>query len=142
MIVRDFFQKFPKSLRKQFFQYVIVGGIASVFDIGILFVFTDYFGFYYLVSTAVGFFVGLIVNQILCVKFIFNQRYFKNRWVEKSVLIGIGLFGLLFTELLMWFFVSVIGLYYIYSKIWVMIVVLILNFFARRYILFRARPSL
>jgi len=97
---------------------------------------TEIFHIYYLVSTAIAFVVGFIVNYVLSVKWVFLQRKLSNKNQERSVFLMIALVGLGLTEFCMWFFTDIVGVYYIYSKLLTTGTVFIWNFGAKKKILF------
>ncbi|MFQ6003571.1 MAG: GtrA family protein, partial [Candidatus Zixiibacteriota bacterium] len=59
------------------------------------------------------------------------------RWAELFIFSLIGIVGLGFNELFIWFFTEKVHLYYLLSKIVSTFFVYLWNFFARKYILFR-----
>lgn len=121
----------------QFFRYIFVGGIAFIVDFGSLFIFTDIFGLYYLISAAIAFILGLITNYILSINWVFNRRTLNNRTYEFGLFTIIGIIGLALNEFFIWFLTAEIGLYYLISKIITAIIILFWNFFARKLTLFR-----
>ena len=125
------------SVYIQLFRYLFVGGAAFIVDIGSLYIFTDFFGIYYLISAAIAFSLGLIMNYILSISWVFNNRTFNSRILEFGVFTFIGIIGLVLNELFIWVFTAKLGLYYLISKIIVDIIILCWNFFARKFILFR-----
>ncbi len=116
----------------QLFRYVFVGGTAFVVDFGFLYFFSDICGIYYLISAVLSFIISVLVNYIMSTKWVFNQDNIDNRLVEFNLFILISTIGLVFTEILLYFFTDVIGLYYLISKIISAIIVLFWNFLARR----------
>jgi putative flippase GtrA len=121
----------------QMFRYLFVGGAAFIIDFLSLFILTDFFGIYYLISAAIAFILGLIVNYFLSISWVFNKRKLKNRHLEFGVFAVIGIIGLGFNEVFIWFFTQDLQIYYLISKIFAAIIILFWNFFARKYILFR-----
>jgi putative flippase GtrA len=121
----------------QLIRYVFVGGAAFIVDFGSLFILTDFFGIYYLVSAAIAFILGLIVNYSLSISWVFNNRTLDNSTLEFGVFSLIGIVGLGLNEIFIWFFTAKIGFYYLISKVISAIIVLLWNFFARKYVLFR-----
>lgn len=121
----------------QLFRYVFVGGAAFIVDFGSLFILTDFFGIYYLISAAIAFILGLIVNYILSISWVFNNRKLDNLTLEFGVFSLIGIVGLGLNEVFIWFFTAEVGFYYLISKIISAVIVLFWNFFARKYVLFR-----
>lgn len=121
----------------QLFRYTLVGGLAFIVDFGLLFVFTDIFGIYYLISAALAFLSGLTTNYILSIVWVFNKRRLRNRSVEFGIFGLIGIVGLGFNELFIWFFTEQVHLHYLMSKIIATGVVYIWNFSVRKFMLFR-----
>lgn len=121
----------------QLFRYFVVGGAAFLVDFGSLFVLTDFFGVYYLISAAIAFILGLIVNYGLSISWVFNNRTLENSTLEFGVFSLIGIVGLGLNEIFIWFFTAEIGFYYLISKMISAVIVLFWNFFARKFVLFR-----
>lgn len=129
------FKKNEKVL-VQFITYGFVGGLAFVIDFAALWFFTDVMGIHYLYSAVIGFVLGLMVNYLLSICWVFNARKLKNVHAEFMIFTVIGLIGLGINELILWFFTDIKGVYYLYSKIIATAVVFIWNFVARKKILF------
>lgn len=125
------------STRIQFLRYVFVGGAAFIVDFFSLFLLTDYFGIYYIISAALAFILGLVTNYLLSIKWVFNQRNIDNKTIEFSLFAFIGIIGLGLNEIFIWFFTSKLGIYYMISKIITAIIILFWNFFARKLTLFQ-----
>lgn len=121
----------------QFLRYTFVGGAAFVLDFGTLFVLTEYGGVYYLTSAAIAFLLGLVANYALSIFWVFSRRTLERRWLEFGVFALVGVVGLGFNELFIWFFTEHVHLYYMISKVIATALVLIWNFLARKYLLFR-----
>ncbi len=121
----------------QFFRYIFVGGIAFIVDFGLLFVFTEFFGIYYLISAAMAFILGLVANYLLSVSWVFNRRTLDNRTFEFGIFAVIGIVGLGLNEVFIWFFTAELSFYYLLSKILAAVLILFWNFFARKLTLFR-----
>ena len=116
----------------QLFRYVFVGGSAFVVDFFFLYFFSDICGFYYLISGILSFIISVLVNYIMSTKWVFNQDNIDNRVLEFNLFLLISTIGLIFTEILLWLFTDLFGLYYLFSKIIAAIIVLFWNFIARR----------
>jgi len=121
----------------QFFRYIFVGGAAFIVDFASLFIFTDFFGFYYLISAAIAFTLGLMANYALSISWVFNKRAIDNVWSEFMIFAVIGVVGLILNEIFIWFFTDYISIYYLVSKIIAAALILFWNFFARKFTLFR-----
>jgi putative flippase GtrA len=123
--------------RIQFFRYVLVGGAAFIVDFLSLYILTDFFGVYYLISAAIAFILGIIANYFLSITWVFNKRSIENRHFEFGIFAIIGIIGLGLNEAFIWFFTEDLQLYYLYSKIIAAVIILFWNFFARKLTLFR-----
>ena len=136
-MIKQLFTHPTDSTLIQLFRYTFVGGIAFIVDFTLLFLLTDIFGLYYLVSAAIAFLLGLATNYALSISWVFRRRTLNNRGYEFVVFALIGIVGLGFNELFIWFFTESIHLHYLESKIVSTIFVYSWNFFARKFILFR-----
>ena len=120
----------------QLFRYTFVGGFAFLVDFGTLAFLTEIVHIYYLVSAGISFLLGLTVNYILSIKWVFNSRKMEKQWLELLLFTVIGLVGLGLNELFIWVFTEIFFIYYLLSKIITTVIVYFWNFFARKYLLF------
>lgn len=121
----------------QFVRYLFVGGIAYIVDFSALYIFTDIFKIHYLISAAVAFILGLITNYTLCLLIVFPSRTLKNKKLEFLLFSLIGVVGLGLNEIVIWLFTEHLSFHYLVSKIFSTIFVLLWNFLARKFLLFR-----
>ena len=121
----------------QLFRYTFVGAIAFLFDFGSLYFFTDWLYIHYLVSAALAFLVGITVNYLLSIAWVFQSRTMKNVWLEIALFTVIGIVGLGLNELIIWFFTELAEFHYLISKLFSTVSVYLWNFFARKFLLFR-----
>jgi putative flippase GtrA len=122
--------------RIQLFRYIFVGGAAFLVDFITLFILTQYFGIYYLISAAIAFILGLIVNYLISIKWVFSNRKLERISFEFGIFAMIGIVGLVLNEFLIWFFTQDLQIFYLFSKILAAVVILFWNFFARKFMLF------
>lgn len=120
----------------QFVRYFFVGGFAFVVDFSSLIFLTEALKIHYLVSAALAFTLGLFVNYIISVIWVFSKRKYESRFLEFAVYAVIGLIGVGILELMMWALTSKLSIHYAISKIISTGVVYLWNFFARKFILF------
>lgn len=128
----NLFLKETRDTKLQFFRYLFVGGFAAIVNIGSLYIFKEYFKIDYLIANVMGFLLGLIVNYTLSKKLIFTKENGLNKTAEFSTYGIIGVLGLVLDTLFMWLGTSIIGIYYLLSKIISTSVVFIWNFSARK----------
>lgn len=131
-MINKLFKEPTDNIVIQLFRYVFVGGTAFAVDFFFLYFFSDICGIYYLISAVLSFIISVLVNYIMSTKWVFNQDNIENKVLEFNLFILISTIGLVFTEILLYFFTDIIGLYYLISKIISAIIVLFWNFLARR----------
>lgn len=121
----------------QLFRYFFVGGFAFVVDYGSLFILTEYCEVNYLTSAAIAFLLGLLINYLISILWVFDKRIVNNRWVEFLIFAVIGGIGLVLNEIIMYFGREILGLHYMFSKLCSTGIVFFWNFFARKIILYK-----
>jgi putative flippase GtrA len=121
----------------QLFRYTFVGGFAFIVDFGLLIFLTEIIGYHYLLSAAISFTIGLFVNYLLSIMWVFSNSKYHNRIFEIIIFTIIGIIGLGINEIVLYVLTGVLQLtHYIVSKLASTIIVYGWNFFARKYILF------
>jgi putative flippase GtrA len=120
----------------QFFRYGLVGGVAFVCDFSTLRFATDHLGIHYLLSAALGFAVGLIVNYLLSVRWVFDKSKITRSSVQFGVFALVGIVGLVLNELVMWSLTDGVGINYMLSKLAATVLVYLWNFTARKVLIF------
>jgi dolichol-phosphate mannosyltransferase len=105
--------RIPVRIMLNFLQ---VGVIASLVDLGLLYVFTEYFGIWYLLSAAVSYICGMIVSYTLNKRFTFhnvNKQYLRQFFLFALISAS----GLVVNISMMFFAVTVFSIYYLYAKV-------------------------
>jgi putative flippase GtrA len=126
-----------RGLPGEFLRYVAVGGVAFLFDFTTLTVLREAAGFHYLLSAALGFCVGLVVNYTLSTKWVFSRRRLASKTAEFSIFTVVGVAGLALNEIVMWLFTSGFHFHYMLSKLVSAGLVLLWNFSARKILIFK-----
>jgi putative flippase GtrA len=124
----------------QAFRAFFVGGFAFVVDASVLWI-ISLTGLHYLICAVFGFIAGLAVNYILSIKFVFKEKAALGKFGEISVYITVSLVGLGLTEVLLWLFSDVAGLYFMISKCITALLVFAWNFSSRKYLLYRNKKG-
>ncbi len=135
MLNKLFVEKTDNTLI-QLFRYTFVGGIAFVVDFSSLYLLTEFAGLHYLHSAAIAFILGLIINYILSILWVFKSRVINKKLFEFIIFAIIGIVGLGLNELIIWFSTEQLKLYYLHSKLISTAIVYFWNFLARKYILY------
>jgi len=130
-----FFKKSHKT-SAQFVRYLCVGAVAYCADFGTLAALTELGGINYLISAAIGFILGLAVNYVLSILWVFPKRSVIDKKMEFLVFALVGLAGLGINELIIWLFTEHGNVHYLLSKIISTAVVFLWNFIARKKLLF------
>lgn len=122
-----------KILFTQLLKFGVVGVMATIIDFFFLFLFTDVFGMYYLLSAAISFVLSTLFNYVASMRFVFNSKFSKDEKSKELILFVIlSVSGLVLNQVLLWFFVEKIALYYMAAKIVATFFVMTWNFISRK----------
>jgi putative flippase GtrA len=116
----------------QFFRYGIVAIVAFGVDFGLLYALTSLFSCFYLLSATSSFAISVVVNYLLSTAWVFTERARRERGVELALFVGICIIALLLNDIFMWIFTSMLGIFYLTSKLITVTIVLFWSFGARR----------
>ena len=139
-IIDFFLPKKTTPAFRQFFKYLVCGGMATLSDLIVLFVLSNIFHVNHLIAAAFGFLIGVITNYSLNVALVFESKGKVKKEFSLFAIIGIG--GLLWTELILWLLVNNIGINLMIAKIIAVILVLNWNFFMRKKFVFPSESNL
>lgn len=123
-----------KKLIAQTIKFGLVGFLCFFIDYGIMVFLTEVAGVHYLLSSGISFTVSVIVNYILSLTYVFETEQ-GNRVKEFVIFVVLSVIGLGINQLLMWFCVDILGIFYMISKIGATAVVMVYNFVTRKMIL-------
>ncbi len=115
------------------FRFLAAGGGCFLLEYVLLYTLTEYVGFNPLISAPIAFTISLIVNYILCVYVVFHAE--TQTGIQMFLFIFTSLLGLGINQAVMWFFIDIVGLWYMFSKIIASAIVMIWNYITKRYIL-------
>ena len=128
-----------KGIAGEIIRYLIIGGTAFVFDYGTLLLLNKAFGMNYLVAATIAFIIGIGVNYLGSIFFVFQVRSQQNVHIERSLFLLIGILGLLINDGMLYLLTGKMMIPVEYSKLITQIVVLFWNFAARKILLFTER---
>lgn len=135
-MVNHFFIHKSSNTFIQIFRYTCAGGVAFIADFCSLFILTEYLGIHYLLSAALAFFIGVATKYTFCIRWVFDRRAIRSRWIEFIVFGMIGVTGFGLNMAFMWFFTEKAQFHYLASKIISSGAVFLWNFFTRKFTLF------
>ena len=115
------------------FRFLAVGGGCFLLEYGLLFSLTEYGGLNPLVSAPIAFTISLVVNYILCVYVVFHVKH--QGTTQMVLFIVTSLMGLGLNQLVMWFCIDILAIWYMFAKIVASAIVMIWNYFTKRFIL-------
>ncbi|PXV87284.1 putative flippase GtrA [Lachnotalea glycerini] len=121
-----------KKLIEQIMKFGVVGFLCFFIDYFVLFAATEYLGINYLISSAISFSVSVIVNYILSIKFVFDTKKDTNKIKEFILFVVLSLIGLGINQIIMWFTVEKMMVYYMLAKIIATAIVMVYNFITRK----------
>ena len=122
------------KLIAQIIKFGLVGFLCFFIDYGIMVFLTEVAGVHYLLSSGISFTVSVIVNYILSLTYVFETEK-GNRVKAFVIFVVLSVIGLGINQLLMWFCVDILGIFYMISKIGATAVVMVYNFVTRKMIL-------
>ena len=127
---------------KQFISYFGVGGAAALVEWGLFFLLVYLFNTPYLVATVLAFVVSTTVNWILGRMFAFKNSNYKGKKTQELILVFVvSAIGLVFNMILMYLFVSVLGMNTnirkTVSKVLATGIVFFWNFLSRKYFIYK-----
>ena len=124
----------------QFVRYVLIAGVAFIVDFLVFTLCFSIFGLHYLVAAAFGFTIGLVLNYVICIYWVFGQGRLESRWIEFTFYAVLGVLGLGLTALIMYLTVEYLLFNELAARLFAAAIVLVVNFVARKVLLFQA-PS-
>lgn len=137
-IINKYFVARTSTTYIQFFRYILVGGIATVVDMGSFYIVDNILLFHYLIAQTVGFILGLTTNYLISIAWVFKSTGNVKKEFILFTLIGIG--GLLWSYLILWILIDSLGLHHfqdMLAKSIAVILVLAWNFGMRKKFAFK-----
>ena len=120
---------------KKFIKYVIVGGGTFLLDIGLLYLFVEFFNIYYLYSATLALIIATYANYHLNKVWSFDSQTKLITSFSKYLLLFI--FNYFVTIILMYTFVEYLNFNYLVIKCLAMVLLVIWNFFAYRFYVYK-----
>jgi len=117
-----------KNIMHKMIKYVFWWGIAALIDLWFLWLFTDYFGIYYLISAILAFVISFFF-WFFYQKIITFESKNEQHIIEWTYFLIFQLIGLGINLLLLWFLSGVLGYNYLYVAILNKFIVFGWNFF-------------
>ena len=126
----------PSSTPMQAIRFGFVGVVAFVVDFGTMLLLTERMHWNHFASSAVGFSLGLTLNYLLSIRWVFDNRQIESPKTEFALFTAIGVPGLAITELTLWLGTHVMQIDYRVVRLGSLVLVAVWNFALRKAILF------
>lgn len=133
--MNKFYKKSKRNEFKLLINYLFFAGIATIVDLGLLFILTSLIGIYYLVSATVSYTCGMLTNYILNKVYTFKNKS-KKIGHQFTLFVFVALIGLGINLVLIWFLVEFIGLWYFFAKLIGVVVVTAWSFYGHKKLTF------
>jgi len=128
-------ERYPTHARV--FRFLLSGGIALGTDLILLYLFTDVFGIWYLVSAIVAFILAFGVSFSLQKFWTFGDHSREGIHMQIGVYFFVALINLGLNTLLVYLFVEWAGLYYLFAQIVASALIAIESFFVYQRFIFK-----
>lgn len=119
----------------QFVRFAIVGILCFVIDYALLVLLTECTSLVYITANIISYIVSVLINYILSRIYVFAGKEKGKKMLEIILFILFSLIGLGFTELIMWFSVEILGMFYAVAKWLSTTIVTFYNYVTRKYLL-------
>ena len=118
-----------------FLGYVFTAGLATVVDIALLYLLTNFVGFHYLLSSVISYTAGMVTNYSGSKLFVFRN---KSEDIAKqfSLFAIVALIGLALNQLIIWLLVEYGGMWYLYAKFISVFIVMFWSFYGHKKLTF------
>lgn len=120
----------------QIIRFLIVGVVVVLFNLSLLYLFTDLFHVWYLISSVLSWVLAVILNFTLQKKWVFNNNSIGHLKKQFIIYIGVSLAYLLANTSMMYILVSGLHAQYLLSQTGIICVLATINFFINRDFIF------
>ena len=120
------------SLHQKIYRFILVGGLAFIIDFGILYILTDIFNLWYMISAMISFSVSTVFNYWASMRYIFSGRKNANKNTEFVIFVVLSVISLGINELGMFLMVSCMNIHYLFSKVVMTGIIMVWNFITRK----------
>lgn len=119
---------YKKEIIFQFFKFAFVGLIGTFVNIFILYILTEYFNIYYIISALFAFFIAVTTNFIFNKIWTFSEKIYERTTKEYTNFFLVSLSALSVNIFFLYIFTEFLGIHYIISQIIAIGISLMINF--------------
>lgn len=121
----------------QIIKYIISGGTAAAVNILFLYIFTDFFGIWYLYSGVISFIIAFGVSFLLQKFWTFQDKATHNVHKQATIYLIVSILNLVWNTFLLYIFVDVIHMWYLLAQICAGAIVALSSFFIYKKFIFK-----
>lgn len=122
-------------------RYLFAGGLAAATNLLLLFVFTDYFGWWYLVSSTLAFIISGFVSFTIQKFVTFRDRTTDKIHHQAAMYIVFALFNVIANGGLMFSFVEWAHVHYLLAQVFSGAIIAAWSLVVYRYVIFKPAPT-
>ena len=127
---------------RQILKFIISGGTTALFGLTVLYVLTDFFGLWYLLSAVLAFIVGFFISFSLQKLWTFKDKRQDQVYRQLSLYLSVALTNLVLNTALMYLFVDVFGVWYMLAQVIVDLVIAAESFLMYKFIVFKKEETM
>ena len=117
-------------------RYIFSGGLTVFFNLAILYILTELFHLWYLMSAIISFCCGIIMSYLMQKFFTFKDKSTKDLHFQFSIFFLYNIIMLGVNTLFMYVFVDIMGFWYLFSQIVITMSTAVINYLFFSKILF------
>lgn len=130
-----------KDLIIKFIKFAIVGAIGTFINLGVLFLFADIFGVYYIISEVIAFYISVLNNYLLNKVWTFKEKIKERTLVKYIQYLIINILSLLINISVLYTLVEFFNVWYILAEFFAIICAFLVNFIGNVLWTFRKREK-
>ncbi len=121
-----------KALFFQLVKFGIVGVISTLLDYGLMILFKELLGIYYVAASTLSYLISLVFNYFASMKYVFHGKEGRDKKKEFLLFTVLCLLGMGLNQLVLWLIVEQLSVDYRISKLFATAVVMVWNFVTRK----------
>lgn len=124
--------KYRRKVVDQFLKFSVVGFLGTIINIGFLYLFTEFFNFFYLISATFSFIISVFNNYLLNKVWTFKDGLKRGLLVKGTKFFFVSFVSLIVNLFFLYLFTNVLGMYYLLSQVFAILISLFINFFGNK----------
>ena len=127
--------KEKRELLIQVVNFLIVGGIATIIDWLLYYVFYNYIKLSPLLANIISYTISTLYSYIVSVKYVFNVNKDNSKKKNFIIFVLLSIIGLLLSEGLIYLMVNIFNIHKMLAKVISTVIVMFFNFVSKKYFL-------